>query len=743
MIDNSRPPLNFEEVFRSLGVAYIVFDSNDPEFTIIAENAAHAEMAMVKREDVLGKPLLEAFPDESELYAKKGESRLLSSLRKVISSGTPDTMDDLRYDLKDRNGILTTKFWKVTHYPVFENGKVRAVCQQTQDITDQVVARTELNLTKDQLERALEYGGVGTWVWDLKQNIVVADKNLAKFFGLNAGAEGIEVPVSAFTAAVHPEDATNVRKAIKAAIKSKTDSYESEYRTYDFEGNVRWLLARGHIECNEVGEPVRFPGLVVDITKRKRAEDNLHILAKTNTQFSAALGYRQTLKAIASMVVPSFADWCSIEILENGKIEQVVVMHSNPEKVKWAKELRAKQGDIDLDAPSGTPWVIRTGKIEHIPKITEDMLKQAARTKRELKLLKDINFHSIITAPLKIDGNTIGAISFVSTESHRYYNENDVEIAQALANRAALAVYNANLFEDANKEINERAKLQSELEKLNANLENRVHTRTIQLEQTNHGLQEEIKRRKKLEDQRVQHYIDINKTKDEFISLASHQLRTPATGVKQYLGMVLEGMAGDISDKQQLLLKKAHESNERQLTIVTDLLKVAQIDAGKVHIVPSDVNIADVLTDVIKEQEDTYATRKQSVVFKSETTHPFAYVDPDKMRMVFENLIDNASKYSEPGKTTKVALKEQKENLVVAISDQGVGVGPKDIERLFEKFNRIHNHLSDHVGGTGLGLYWAKKVVDLHGGTIKVTSVLGKGTTFTIYLPKEKPTHDS
>lgn len=734
---NSNQSLNFEDLFGSLGVAYIVFDNNDPVFTIIAENEAHAKMAMVNRDDVLYKPLLEAFPDESEAYAKRGESRLLESIRKVIATGKPDTMDDLRYDLKDPNGVLTTMYWEVTHYPVFENGQVRAVCQQTQDITDRITARRELSLTKGQLERALEYGGVGTWVWDLKKDIVVADKNLAKFFGLSESDESLEISLNELIKSVHPDDVEETRKAITKTIDDKADSYESEYRTYDADGNVRWLLARGHVESDDSGRAVRFPGLVVDITKRKQAEDNLHILAKTNTQFSAALGYRQTLHGIASMVVPSFADWCSIDILENGKIEQVVVVHSNPEKVKWAKELRARQGDIDINAPAGTPWVIRTGEVDHTFKITDEMLVHAARSEDELKLLRDIDFHSIITAPLKIDGKTIGAISFVSTESHRYYTEDDVEVAQALANRAALAVYNANLFEDAKAEINERKKLQGELEKLNANLENRVQKRTVQLEKTNKGLQEEIKRRQKLEDQRVQHYIDLNKTKDEFISLASHQLRTPATGVKQYLGMVLEGMAGDVSDKQQLLLQKAHESNERQLTIVTDLLKVAQIDAGKVQIIPTSVNIADLLTDVIKEQEDTHVARKQTVKLKNFADHPLALVDPDKMRMVFENLIDNASKYSEPGKPIKVTLKEQKERIVVMVSDQGVGIAPKDMERLFEKFNRIHNHLSDHVGGTGLGLYWAKKVVDLHGGTIKVTSVLGKGTTFTIYLPKK------
>lgn len=432
-------------------------------------------------------------------------------------------------------------------------------------------------------------------MWNLEDDIVVADKNLAKLFGLGDGTKQLEVHLDELTKAVHPDDIERVNASIQKAIAEKK-TYESEYRTVDARGQIRWLLARGHVEVDRYGRPYRFPGLVVDITERKIAENNLHILAKANTQFPASMSYRDMLDAIAMMIVPSVADWCSIEILEDGKIEQVAVAHSDPAKVKWAKELQAKQGPVDVDAPNGSAWVIRTGEVEHIPVITDEMLVAAAKNKQELKLLRGLGFQSAITAPLKINGKAIGAISFISTEPHRHYDEDDVEVAQALANRAALAVYNANLFKDADAEIKARKKLQAELEDLNSVLEQRVKERTQQLELTNKGLHEEIDRRHKIESQRVQHYIDLNRTKDEFISLASHQLRTPATGVKQYIGMVLEDMAGDITDLQRSLLKKAYESNERQLTIVSDLLKVAQVDSGKVQLHPKKVDIVELLT---------------------------------------------------------------------------------------------------------------------------------------------------
>ena len=241
--------------------------------------------------------------------------------------------------------------------------------------------------------------------------------------------------------------------------------------------------------------------------------------------------------------------------------------------------------------------------------------------------------------------------------------------------------------------------------------------------------------RKQIESQRLQHYIELNKTKDEFISLASHQLRTPATGVKQYLGMVLQDMAGEVPDAQRKLLEKAYESNERQLTIVSDLLKVAQVDAGKVHIRPLPTDLVPMLKDVAKEQAETYASRQQKLVVEAIDEPLVAAVDQAKVRMVFENLIDNASKYSEAETTVTVRLEREKEWVKVAITDQGVGIDPSDSDKLFEKFSRIHNDLSTKVGGTGLGLYWANNIIDLHGGMIRVTSVVGEGSTFSVYVP--------
>lgn len=242
--------------------------------------------------------------------------------------------------------------------------------------------------------------------------------------------------------------------------------------------------------------------------------------------------------------------------------------------------------------------------------------------------------------------------------------------------------------------------------------------------------------RKAAEAQRFQHLIELNQAKDEFISVASHQLRTPATSVKQYIGMLLEGMFGELSDKQREILEKAHESNERQLKIVSDLLKVARVDAGKVILKEAEIDINQLMADIVREESEIIKQRGQKLTFTPATSLATAWVDKDTIRMVFENLIDNASKYSHEGATIKVAVRARKKSVTVKVVDEGVGIDEEDMSKLFEKFSRIHNPLSTQAGGSGLGLYWAKKVVDLHSGTIEVESLPGKGTVFFVHLPR-------
>ncbi|HET6622555.1 MAG TPA: ATP-binding protein [Candidatus Saccharimonadales bacterium] len=242
--------------------------------------------------------------------------------------------------------------------------------------------------------------------------------------------------------------------------------------------------------------------------------------------------------------------------------------------------------------------------------------------------------------------------------------------------------------------------------------------------------------RKQIEQQRLDHLLELNKSKDEFISIASHQLRTPATGVKQYLGMLLEGYFGELTPKQKQMLEKAYHNNDRQLRIVSDLLKVAQVDAGKINLHRAEVELDKLVKSVVDDHSGRFASRGQKLIFKPKPEGERAMIDEEAVRMVLDNLLDNASKYSPEKTTTTVSVKRSGGMACIDVKDQGVGISEDSRSRLFQKFSRIDNPRSREESGTGLGLYWAKKIIDEHKGEIKVTSEEGNGSRFTVCLPK-------
>jgi PAS domain S-box-containing protein len=232
----------------------------------------------------------------------------------------------------------------------------------------------------------------------------------------------------------------------------------------------------------------------------------------------------------------------------------------------------------------------------------------------------------------------------------------------------------------------------------------------------------------------------LNVSKDEFISLASHQLRTPATAVKQLLGMLTQGFVGDVAQAHLELISRAYDANERQIRIVENLLKVAQLDAGKVVLRHKAVNVHDLLTDIAEEHMDRLAKKSQKISLELTPSMPATILaDPDHLRMAVENLIDNASKYTAEGGSITVSVDHNDESMFISVQDNGIGINPHDRKLLFKKFSRINNELSEHVGGSGLGLYWVKRVIEMHHGDVTVESTINKGSTFTISLPLEQP----
>ncbi len=230
--------------------------------------------------------------------------------------------------------------------------------------------------------------------------------------------------------------------------------------------------------------------------------------------------------------------------------------------------------------------------------------------------------------------------------------------------------------------------------------------------------------------------VEIQSAKDELLSLASHQLRTPATSVKQYVGMVLEGFAGKLTRQQAALLDKAYESNERQLHIINEILYVAKIDAKGIVLTPRRLNINKLLRELTQELSVTAKKSKQKIRLLMPKKQVHIEADEHSLRMALENLISNALKYSHENTTTTVKLFVKDNEINITVRDKGVGIAAEDLPLLFQRFSRIPNELSKQTSGSGIGLYLSQQLIQLHGGDIEVSSMKDKGTTFTVILPK-------
>lgn len=228
----------------------------------------------------------------------------------------------------------------------------------------------------------------------------------------------------------------------------------------------------------------------------------------------------------------------------------------------------------------------------------------------------------------------------------------------------------------------------------------------------------------------------LEAAKGDFVSLASHQLRTPASGVRMLLGMMREGYVGKLTPQQSRMIQEAYDANERLLKISDDLLNVAKLESGRMVLNRQEIDVAAWLRAMWPQQKLLAGERRLKLRLELPDKPAHLYADPERLAMVVDNLLSNARKYTPPHGTITVALKPGTTAHTITVADTGSGMTRLEISRLFGKFTRLDNLASKSTDGTGLGLYLAKSIVDLHSGSIKVSSKPGVGSVFTVRLPK-------
>lgn len=286
------------------------------------------------------------------------------------------------------------------------------------------------------------------------------------------------------------------------------------------------------------------------------------------------------------------------------------------------------------------------------------------------------------------------------------YTKQDVTFISTVSDECAIAVQSLGRLE--------------EILTLNSNLEERISAATEELRASNKKLKA------------------IDKSKDEFISLTSHQLRTPLTTIKGYLSMMLDGDAGDISPQQRKLLEEAFNSSQRMVHLISDFLNISRIQTGRFELELADVNLADVLDEEIELLRISASPRRIILDYQKPQQFPVLSLDEGKLRQVMMNFTDNAIHYSPSGSMIKVNLVAKGSEIEFTVKDQGIGVPKSEQHKLFVKFARASNARQQRPDGTGIGLFMAKKVIVALKGSIIFESVEGKGSTFGFRIPIEQ-----
>ena len=432
---------------------------------------------------------------------------------------------------------------------------------------------------------------------------------------------------------------------------------------------------------DDSGQTVGVTCAATDITDRKEAEERQRLLAEASAVLSSSLDYETTLQGVARLALPQFADYCAVYLLEEDeRIRQVAVAHVDP-----AKEGALREGwrDFPLNLQSNLPIarVVRTGQSDLVSSISASQrasLEQAFLAQQQTTMVRELPATSYIIVPLIVRQQVVGGLAFVWAESERHYDADDLNLAQELAHRAALAIDNARLYRQAQEAVQVR---------------------------------------------------------EEFLSIASHELKTPITSLQLQMQLLLmHTRRGTLSHLPAERLAKILETGQQQVKrlaiLVNDLLDVSRISALGLELRRETTDLAHIVETVV-ERFGPEAAERGSVlhVYASPAVGDW---DPNRLEQVAVNLLSNAIKYG-AGRPIEVSVTATPTSAHLIVRDQGIGIPPDRLPHIFNRFERAVADMT--YSGIGLGLYITRQIVEAHGGRIRVESVPGQGSTFTVELP--------
>ncbi len=568
----------------------------------------------------------------------------------------------------------------------------KAVEERTAELKKEIVERKQteraLQESEERFKLALWGASLGLRDWNVQSGVVYFDETWAKV--LEYEKDELVPDVSSWAKLIHPQDLPSVEKVLNDHLEGKTDYYETEHRLRTKYDEWKWVLDRGKVvEWDENENPLRMTGTLLDITERKKAEEQLQyrtkfeeLITTLSTSFINVAPEKidsEINNALTQIGKFVDVDWSYLFLLsDNGKhISNTHEYHNNS-----VGSRKAYLKDLPI---SFFPWwmeKLRKFESIHIPTISE-LPPEAIKEKT---FLKKQNIQSLIIVPLVYNKKLHGFLGFDSVHAAKVWEKDTILLLRIVGE----ILINALTHRKAAEELR-RAKDRAE---------------------------------------------EANQTKSDFLANMSHEIRTPMNGV---IGMTSLLMGTEMDKEQMEFVETIRLSGESLLTIINDILDFSKIESGKMELENNPLEIKECIENAFDLVSPKASDKNIDLVYSIDPdVPPFINGDITRLRQVLVNLANNAIKFTEKGEVFISVKKVLKEDdiftLQISVKDSGIGIPRDRMHRLFSAFSQVDSSTTRKYGGTGLGLAICKKLSELMGGKIWVESEFGHGSTFSFTL---------
>jgi PAS domain S-box-containing protein len=467
------------------------------------------------------------------------------------------------------------------------------------------------------------------------------------------------------------------RAIVELMASGACTPYEKELRRAD---GTRLAVLIGAALLPSSGEMV---GFALDLTERKRAEGRVALLAEAGRVFSESLDPEETLRSLVELAVPRLGDYSLVfTVQEGGTLKQVACRHADSGKEPLLRTL-GETYQASAETPSSYLWrTVSTGRSELIAEIAPGMAGAITDNPTLLDIYQRLSPRSFLTVPMAARGETLGALFVATAESRRSLGPADLELAEELAARAALAIDNARLYSRAEA---------------------------------------------------------ASRAKDRFLAALSHELRTPLTPVLMRVAAL--AATPELPGKLRDDLRMIQRNVELEAKLIDDLLDLTRITRGKLALHFEVVDVHEVLQHVAEICGEEAESKRIAIDLHAAAPEQHVWADPGRLRQVFWNLVKNAVKFtSAGGRITVRTSSPEPGKIQVQVIDPGIGIEPEVLPRLFNAFEQGDPTVMRSFGGLGLGLAISKALVDQHSGLLSgVSAGRGQGATFTVTLATVAP----